>query len=306
MRIAVTSKSFSKNTVLIDKLKNNFDDIKLNTSDRLLSVAETIEFLSDCDGAIVALEKIDAQILQACPRLKIIAKYGVGLDNINLEDCKRFGVRVGWTGGVNKSSVAEMALGFMLMLCRNLYTTSNELKQGGWNKNGGHSLFGKTVGIIGLGNIGKELVRLLAPFRCNILANDIADQSLFAKEHSITMVTKEELFQKSDVVTIHTPLTELTKNLINSKTLGMMQDCAFVINTARGGLVNLQDLELALKNKTIAGAAIDVYDVEPPTEQGLIGLPNLICTPHIGGNSIEAVIAMGESAIGHLVEYKEI
>lgn len=305
MRIAVTSKSFSRNEVLIAQLKRHFSDVKLNNADRLLSKGETIDFLQDCDGAIVALEKIDGSILVACPRLKVIAKYGVGIDNINQIDCVTSGVAVRWTAGVNKTSVAEMALGFMLMLLRNLYVSSVKLKRGVWDKNGGYSLSGKIIGIIGLGYVGQELVRLLAPFGCKILINDIVDKADFCAQQNLHSVSKEFLFANSDVVTIHTPLTDLTRELISESSLAQMKPSAIFINTARGDLVNLTHLKTALQKGGIAGAAIDVYDIEPPTDEELLGLENLICTPHIGGNSIEAVVAMGESAIGHLVEFKK-
>lgn len=302
MKIAVTSKAFCKNEILMRELGKYFD-IKPNNHTKLLDTSETIELLHDCDGAIVALEKIDAKILKHCPKLQVISKYGVGLDNINLEDCKKFNVQVIYKEGINKTSVAEMTLGFMLMLIRNLYTTSIQLKNGNWNKNGGHSLYEKTIGIIGVGNIGKEVINLLQPFRCKILANDIIDQDEYYAQHNIIKSTKEEIFSSCDIITVHTPLTEETKFMINNQTLAMMQPTSFVINTARGGIVNLEDLKQALNLKQISGAAIDVYEQEPPTDTELLQIPNLICTPHIGGNSFEAVLAMGRGAINHLIKF---
>lgn len=296
MKVAVTSKTFCKNVSLMNKLSKHFE-IKPNTHNKLLTTEQTIELLHDCDVAIVALEQIDENILKHCPKLKIISKYGVGVDNINLTDCKKYGVTVGWANGVNKTSVAEMTLGFMLMLIRNLYLTSNQLKNGIWNKNGGNSLYGKTIGIIGVGNVGKEVINLLKPFSCKILVNDILDQKEYYENNSLIESTKNNIFEQCDIITIHTPLTDETKSLINASTLSMMKKNAFLINTARGDIINLGDLKEALKNDKIAGVAIDVYDAEPPSDVELLQLTNLICTPHIGGNSAEAVLAMGESAI---------
>ena len=152
--------------------------------------------VTDADAVIVGLEKITPELLNKLPRLKMIAKYGVGLDNVDMTACSDRGIRIGWTGGVNKRSVAEMALGFMLALIRNLYSTSNQMKQMVWNKSGGFQLSGKTVGIIGLGNIGKELVTLLKPFGCNIIVNDIADISLFAAENELKILKKLSLEYK--------------------------------------------------------------------------------------------------------------
>lgn len=304
MKIVVTANAFSKNEVLVNELKKSFskEQIIFNASGRYKK-ENLIEVLKDADGAIVGLDKIDESVLKRCQNLKVISKYGVGLDNINLDDCKKYNVLVGWTGGVNKLSVAEMTLGYMLMLMRNIYVTSNELKNGIWNKSGGFQLSGKKIGIVGVGHIGKEVVRLLKPFNCEIIINDIINQDEYYKKHNLKEVSKEEIFKTCDIVTIHTPLDATTKNLIDKKVFEMMKNSSFIINSARGGIINEDDLKYALQNNLIAGAAIDAYVEEPPVDKELIDLPNLICTPHIGGNAKEAVEAMGMSAIKHLKEY---
>ena len=301
MKIKVANLAFSNNKELVNRLQIMFPDSEINNTNTRLTGDELVDFFYDADGVIVGLEKVDEALLKKLPNLKIIAKYGVGLDNIDLDACKNRNIDVGWNGGVNKSAVAEMALGFMISLSRNLYSTSNQLKELIWNKNGGFQISGKTIGIIGCGHIGRELVELLQVFKCKILINDILDLSSISFPSSdIKFVDKEFLFENSDIISIHTPLTDMTKNLFNRDTFIKMKNNSFLINTARGGIVNEIDLEYALKNNLIAGAAIDVYDFEPPQNVGLLSLPNLICTPHIGGNSYEAVIAMGISALSHL------
>ena len=306
MKIAVTSKSFSKNKVLINELSKYFDDIKLNHATRKLNDDELIEFLKDCDGVIVALEDINKKVLDALPKLKVISKFGVGLDNIDLNYCKIKNIKIGWIAGVNKQSVAEMTLGFMLMLIRNLYVSSFKLSLGNWDKNGGYSLYGKTIGIIGVGHIGKEIIKLLKPFRCNILVNDIINQDNYYKDNNLIKSSKDDIFKNSDIITLHLPLNNDTHYIINKDTLKLMNKKSFIINTARGDLINLNDLKYFLQNNLIAGAAIDVYAEEPPDDIEFLGLQNLICTPHIGGNSNEAVLAMGISAIDKLVENTRI
>ena len=300
MKVAVTSKSFSKNEILIEEFKKNFNEIKLNHSSKKLTDEELIDFLKDCDGAIIALEEFNKKVIDNLPNIKAISKFGVGLNNIDIEYAKSKNIKIGWEKGVNKQSVAEMTLGFMLMLIRNLYVTSNLLSNGIWQKNGGYSLYNKTIGIIGIGNIGQELINLLKAFNCTILVNDVVNQDEYYKKHNLKEASKEEIFRHSDIITIHTPLNEQTNNLININTLQLMKKSAFLINTSRGEIVNLNDLKLALKTNLIAGAAIDVYHEEPPKDLELLGLPNLICTPHIGGNSEEAILAMGRSAIKQL------
>jgi len=303
MKIAVSAVSFSKNEVLRNEILAIFPQTYFNVSGKILKSQDLVDFFADSKLALVGTEKIDENVLKNCPNLQFISKYGVGLDNIDLEACQKYGVQIGWTGGVNRLSVAEMVLGFMLASSRNLFSTSLQLKNGIWNKNGGFQLSKKTVGIIGVGCIGKELVRLLKPFDCTILVNDIVEQSNFYKENNLLESSKEEIFQKSDFISIHTPLSPLTKQLICEKSLSLMKKNAFLINTSRGEIVKQDDLHYFLKNNLIGGAALDVYEEEPCQDLDFLTLPNLICTPHIGGNAQEAVLAMGRSAIEHLKSF---
>ena len=306
MIITATSPSFSQNKILKDEIYKYFPSAKLNLVGKRFDKNELIEYIKDADAIIVGLEPIDDEVLSKCPNLKIISKYGVGLNNIDLEACKKRGISIGWSGGVNKLSVAEMALGFMLMFARNLYMTSNELKSGTWNKSGGFQLSGKTIGIIGVGYTGQEVVRLLQPFNCKILVNDIVNQDKYYKENNLIETSKEDIYKKSDILTIHTPHNSETDNLIGMEALEAMKNSAYVLNTARGGIINEKDLKYALQNNIIAGAAIDAYAEEPPIDKEFLSLPNLICTPHIGGNAKEAVEAMGKSAINHLKKFYKL
>lgn len=305
MKIRVSTIAFSNNKTLVNELKKHFQDVVINEEGIRIPENELVNFYKDADGIVVGLEKITPELLDQLPNLKIIAKYGVGLDNIDLKACDERNIKVGWTGGVNKRSVAEMTLGFMLALSRNLYLTSNQLKKNVWNKSGGLQLTGKTIGIIGAGCIGKEVIKLLKPFNCNILINDIYELKDL-KQKDITQVEKEIIYTKSDIISIHTPLNFETDNLINLSVMEKMKKTALLINTARGEIINEKDLKFALKNKIIAGAALDVYEKEPPEDSELLKLDNIICTPHIGGNSNEAVLAMGMSAIEHLVDFQNI
>lgn len=300
MKIAVTSPSFSKHPDLIKEMNDSFSNFKLNTEGKRFTTSELIDYLKGYDAAIVGLDEINKTVIDALPELKIIAKYGVGLNNINLDYCKQKNIQIGWTGGVNKLSVAEMVIGNTISLLRNLYVSSNQLKNGDWIKNGGQQLSGKTFGIIGVGHIGKDVIRLLKPFNCEILVNDIINQDDYYQSVGVKWVDKKTIFKQSDVITIHTPLTEQTKNLVNKDSLNAMKQDAIILNTARGGIVNQDDLKEALLNHKIGGAALDVYEDEPVSDMELLNIPNLINTPHIGGNSKEAVKAMGMSAISHL------
>jgi len=306
MKVVVTSPSFSKNKKLQSEINKYFLNPKLNTEGIKFHQNELIEYIKEADAIIVGLDEINLDVLSKCPNLKIIAKYGVGLNNIDLEACRERNIDIGWTGGVNKLSVAEMALGFMLMLARNLFISSNELKNGIWNKSAGFQLSEKTIGIIGIGQTGKELVKLLKPFNCKIIANDIVNQDKYYSENNISHFSKDKIFETSDFVTINTPHNDITNNMVDLQILKKMKKSAYILNIARGGIINEKDLKYALKNNIIAGAAIDAYVKEPPTDRELLNLPNLICTPHIGGNAKEAVEAMGMSAIEHLKKYYKL
>ena len=305
MKVVVSAVAFSKNQELTDLLLSHFPDAVINFDGKRYDKKELIEYYKDANAIITGLEKIDDDLLSRLPNLKLIAKYGVGLDNIDLEACKKRNIEIGWTGGVNKHSVAEMTLGLMLMITRNLYITSNQLKFGIWNKTGGFSLKSRTIGIVGLGHIGKELVRLLKPFDCKILVNDIIDIKDYAYNNNLELVDKNVLFQQADIISFHTPLNESTKNLVNKSTISKMKSSVILINTARGGIINEKDLVWAFQNNKIGGAALDVFEIEPTEDKELMQFPNLIVTPHIAGNSYEAVIDMGLAAINHVINYNK-
>ena len=303
MKVRVCNISFSKNSILVDRIKNHFSDVIINQKGIRFEGQNLIDFCKDADAIIVGVEKINSSILKRLPNLKYIAKYGVGIDNIDIDSCKEMGVLIGWTGGVNKRSVAELTLGYMLILMRNIFSTYSNLKKLKWIKDGGNSLYNKKIGIIGVGNIGQDLIKLLSVFDCEILANDISENPLLSKKLNFKYVTKEFLYRNSDIITLHVPLTEKTKKMINMEIFNKMKSSSILINTSRGEVVCEKDLINAMKNDKIHSAALDVFQHEPLKNKELVCLPNVICTPHIAGNSKEAVIQMGNSAINHLINF---
>lgn len=296
--LKVTAESFIRNTTLCAELATFFPEAVLWDKSTSLE-----EFCADAEALIVGREKITEQFLEACPALKIISKYGVGLDNIDLDACKKRAIKIGWTPGVNKTSVAELTLAFMLGSAHNVFYTGTELKKGNWNKSGGLNFSGKTVGIIGVGNVGKELVRMLQPFGCHIMINDIVAQPAYYTENNLQISSKGEIYTQADFISLHVPLTKETQHMIGRHELSTMKKNAVLINTSRGEVVNQKDLKNALSQHIIGGACVDVFAIEPCTDEELLTLPNFFSTPHIGGNSIESVLAMGRSAISHISEY---
>ncbi len=302
-RVAVTPPPICNSSTLRNELSDLFPQPIFNDTERYLTEDELIRFAGEADALLVGRDRITDKILSALPQLKIIAKYGVGLDNIDLEALHRHQVKLGWTAGVNRRSVAELTLTFMLGLCHNVFKGGWALKQGQWAKGGGQLLQGKTVGIIGCGNIGKEVVRLLNPFECRVWIRDILEMSEFCKETGAVEKSFEEVLGGADIISLHVPLTEETRKMIDVAALSRMRPTAFLINTSRGDVVDQTALKEALVNETIAGAALDVFSQEPPEDAELLACPQLMGTPHIGGNSIEAVEAMARAAFQHLQDY---
>lgn len=306
MKIAVLSPLFSRSSALVAELKTHFSDVRLNVENCLNTPQDIVSFLEDADGAIVGRELIDEAILAQTPSLKIISRYGVGLDNLDVEAMKKRGIALGWSGGTNANSVAEITLGFMLSLIRNLHISTTLLKEGIWKVNGGRELGGKTIGLFGFGHISKRVIELLAPFSCTILVYNRTHNEDEAKRYGIRFTSKEEILEKADIISIHLPLTAESHGMFSNKEFECMRRDAFMINTARGGIIDEEALKVALKTGQIAGAALEAFEKEPVEDTELISLPNLICTPHLGGNSKESILNMGYSSIGHLKDFFKV
>lgn len=296
-RIAVASRSFSRNATLRAELQAKYPHVTFADSAALLEGEELVALLRGHDRAIVGLERLDDSLLDQLPELRVISKYGVGLDGIDVDALARRGIRLGWTGGVNRRSVAELTLAFAIALLHRVAECDVALRRGHWQKLVGRQLTGKTVGIIGCGFVGKDLVRLLAPFACRVLANDIRDYPEFYAAHDVTPIELDVLLRSSDVVTLHVPLDASTRGMIGARRLALMPRGSLLINTARGGLVDEAALADALERGHLAGAACDVFQMEPEANPRLLALPTFLGTPHIGGSAQEAQLAMGRAAI---------
>lgn len=299
-KVAVCSRSFSANPILREELLARYQNVTFNDTGAKLEGDNLVSFLRGHDKAITALECIDDYVLSRLPELKVIGKYGVGLDMINLDAMRRHGKRLGWISGVNRRSVAELALAFAIVMLRHVPAANREVLSGTWRQHVGGLLSGRTVGIIGCGHIGKDLIRLLQPFDCQILVNDIRHYDNFYAEYGIEAIGLQDLLARADVVTLHVPLDDSTRGILSANHLALMKPSAIFINVARGGLVDEAALKHALMAKRLAAAAFDVFADEPPQDEELLSLPNFLATPHIGGSAFEAILAMGRAAIDGL------
>ena len=299
-RIVVASMSFAGNATLRAELSSRYSNVTFTESPAVLDGEPLIALLRGHDRAIVGLERVTDAVLAQVPELTVISKYGVGLDGIEVEAIARRGVKLAWTGGVNRRSVAELTLGFALALLHRVPEADVALRQGHFRKWIGRELTGRTFGVIGCGFVGQDLITLLAPFACRVLVHDILDYADFYRAHEVTPVSLPQLLRESDIVSIHVPLDRTTKGMIGAAELAQMRAGGLVINAARGGVVDEDALAAALETGHLAGAACDVFTIEPDANPRLLALPTFLGTPHIGGSTQEAQLAMGRAAIDRL------
>ncbi|UUZ97373.1 phosphoglycerate dehydrogenase [Paenibacillus sp. P25] len=254
------------------------------------------------DAAIVAFNAITARVLEEAPKLKIVCKHGVGVDNIDLAATKERKVWVTNVPNANRHAVADFAFALMLSLARQIPQADDLTKKGEWPRIFGTDVYNKSLGIIGLGSIGKEVARRARGFDMRIMAYDPYPDHAFAEEHGVTFVSLEELLAGSDFITLHIALTEQTKSMIGPAELKRMKESAYLINCARGGIVDEEALYEALTQGSIAGAALDVFEQEPLREHPLFRSPNFIAMPHIAGYTDGAVNALGMTCVRNIVD----
>jgi D-3-phosphoglycerate dehydrogenase len=301
MKVLISSRSFGKiDSGAIELLKNKGFEPVLNPHGRKLNEQEILDLLDDAVGIIAGTEKITEKIITSNTNLKVISRYGIGLDNIDLKAANQKNVIVYNTPETPTVAVAEFTLTLILNLLKKINKADNNLRKNEWKPETGNLLAGKTVGIIGLGRIGKKLSQFLTPFDVKILAYETSPDKEFVTKNRIELVQFDELISKSDIITLHVPLTSQTDKLIGKKQFESMKESAILINAARGGLVDEKALYDALKEKTIAGAAIDVFENEPDTGE-LKGLDNVILTPHIGAYTIETRKQMEIETVENLI-----
>ena len=298
-RLLVTPTSYGKSDPrLKTELEELVGEVIYNPTGKPLRSAEVAHLLPGIDGYIAGVDAIDRAALQAADRLKVISRYGVGLDSVDLQAAAERGIVVTCTPGANPVSVAELAVGLLLSLARQIPEGASALRQGNYPRLSGVCLEGKTVGIIGLGAIGKELARRLRGFDCRLLACDPAPDRGFAETHGIELLSLEDLLPLSDFVSLHLPLLPETRGLVNQDFLAKMKQGAFLVNTARGEIVEESALLEVLQSGRLRGAALDVFAVEPPSpDNPLLALKQVLATPHLGSQTDGATNRMGWMAL---------
>jgi D-3-phosphoglycerate dehydrogenase / 2-oxoglutarate reductase len=269
-----------------------------------LNEADTLALVGDVDGYICGDDAITRKVLEkARPKLKVLSKYGIGVDKIDVKSATEFGIPLLFTPGVNHTTVAEHAFLLLLALEKNLLFHTDSTRAGGWKRKTGHELFEKTLGIIGLGRVGKEVAIRARAFGMNVISLSRNWDKNFAAQYGLKEATSlDDIYAKSDYISLHTNLTPETREMIDARSISKMKRGVVIVNCARGEVVCTDDLIVALKTGHVAGYGADVLDQEPPpSDYPLLELPNVIVTPHIGSRTYESVVRQATCCVKNLI-----
>lgn len=263
-------------------------EVVANELGRPLTFEDLKDQVADVDGVVAGVDVWDDRLLALAPKLKGIARFGVGVDNLDLEACRQRGIQVCNCPGVNTNSVAEHALMLILGVTRYLGPCDRAARKGQWPRLMHYELKGKTVGLLGFGAVGRRLTQLLAPFEVTVLAYDKFPNQAAADQLGVTLLPQEEVMARADILSLHTPATPETHHLIRAETIAMMKDGAFLVNTSRGAVTDEAAIAAALASGKLSGYGADVFEHEPPTADGpLFSQENYLCTPHLAAESYE-------------------
>jgi len=269
-----------------------------------LNEADTLALVGDIDGYICGDDAITRKVLEkARPKLKVLSKYGIGVDKIDVKSCTEFGLPLLFTPGVNHTTVAEHCFLLLLALEKNLLFHTDSTRNGGWKRKTGHELLDKTIGIIGLGRIGKEVAIRARAFGMKVIAFDVYWDEKFAATHEVKRAASlDEIYAAADYISLHTNLTPETRDMISAKSIAKMKPGVLILNCARGEVVHTADIAAALKSGRVGGYGTDVLDQEPPSaDHPLLTLPNVVCTPHVASRTHESVQRQATAAVTNLI-----
>lgn len=305
-KVLVTPRSFgqySKTPELL--LQEAGYEIVMNPYKRIMSEAEMLEQVKDIDGIIVGVDPLNRTVLEAATKLKAIAKYGVGTDNIDLVYAQERGIDVSITKNANSDAVADYTFALMLGVARKILPIDQKCRESDWKKITSIDVYGKRIGILGFGSIGKGVAMRAKGFQMDVLAYDVYQDEAFAKEHNIHFASIEEIISTCDFISLHLPLLDETKNIIDKDAFAKMKPSAVLINTARGGLIDEDALYEALATNQIYGAGIDVFEHEPPANKKFFDLDNIIIGSHCAASTQGAVDNMSLFAVKNLIHSLE-
>ena len=298
-KLAVCPSSIVGNPMLLKRVLAKYPDAKLWKGTKAPNEEELIDFLRGHVGAIVGVhDPITDRVLTALPELKVIGKMAAGCEHIDFDAMKEYGVRFGYTFGVNKLSVAELTISFMISGLRMVHEQNLAMRNGERpGMRSGGLLTGRVVGLHGCGNVGKEVVRLLKPYDCTVLACDVKDYPEFYRDNGVKPVGMDELLERSEVLSLHLPKTKVTRGLYSRDVISRIKPGALLVNTCRGEIVDEDALLASLEAGKLRAACFDVFAIEPAVCDALINHPRMLATPHIGAGADEIRIMMADAAL---------
>jgi D-3-phosphoglycerate dehydrogenase len=303
LRLLVTPTSFGQSSPKIwIELDDMFGEVIRNDLGRPLQGSELAAMVMDVDAIIAGLDEINAEVFENANRLKVVSRYGVGIENVDLATATSHHVVVTNTPGANSVSVAELAIGLILMCLRNICQLNKATRDGDWPRSEGISLRGKTLGLIGLGAIGMDVADRLRAFGCQLVATDPFTKTETAIAHDVKLVTLNQLLAEADIISLHAPVTPQTKEMVNREFLSKVKPGVVIINTARGQLIDENALVDALKDGRVRGAGLDAFSKEPPgADNPLFQFSQVIATPHTGAHCDDAITAMSYRAMENCI-----
>ncbi len=301
-KILITPRSFGKEDPKpFELLKEQGYEIVVNPYGRIMTEPEMVEAVKDVDAVILGVDPMNKKVIDAAGKLKVISKYGVGTDNIDVPYAQSKGIAVTRTVGANSDAVADYAFALMLAVARKVVLIDKECRKLNWSKISSIEMYHKKMGIIGLGNIGKGIAKRASGFDMKVYAYDVFKDDQFIKEHNIEFTSIETIIKECDFISLHLPLTPETRNLISYDQFKAMKNTAIIVNTSRGGVIDEEALLWALQNNVIYGAGIDVFEKEPPEQIKLLELDNIIVGSHCAASTVEAVNNMGIKASENVI-----
>lgn len=304
MKILVTPTSFKPDSIspAMKKLRAFASELVFNPTEKPLTESALIPLISGCDGCIAGLDFFTAGVIESAGNLRVISRYGVGVDRVNLAAAKAKKVVVCNTPGANTQAAADLTVGMLLCLARKITILDKKTKEGQWPRSNGIELSGKTIGILGLGAVGKAVAKRASGFSMRILARDPVINREYVESNGIVPVDFNTVIREADFLCLHLPLTDETRSIISADVMKTMKKGAIIVNTARGGLIDEAAAYELLVAGHLGGIGLDVYETEPPKKSPLFDLENVVLTPHTAAHTAEATAAMAEMSVQNLID----
>jgi len=304
VKILVTPTSLGpdSDTRAMEKLRSFAGSVVFNPTGKPLGEDDLIPLLDGCVGCIAGVDYFTARVMENAPRLKVISRYGTGVDRVDLAAAKAGNITVCNTPGANAQAVADLTFALLLSLVRGVPALDRKTRQGEWTRSSGMELYGKTLGILGLGAIGRAVARRAGGFSMRVIACDPYTDREYAEANGIAMVDFDTLIRGADFLSLHLPFTEQTRHIISADALKAMKKGAFIVNTARGGLIDEAAVYRLLMEGHIGGLGLDVYETEPPGKSPFFELENVVVTPHTAAHTVEATQAMADMSVQNLID----